>query len=171
MEKLHAFCSRRGNQVSRPIYCLGQTPGIDTSKGNEGVLDVIEGTGFELVSRMCVDHPLKCSKCRCELGDCPYCSTPLRRLKGDFDADIAGEICRYVYSQQVNYVLLFATDGDFTRILDTVRRDRGVEIEIVGISPGYWSGASVCRMNRGLFATADYPTPLESVVDELAFPA
>lgn len=171
MSKLRNFCSRRGSQVSRPIYCLGKTPGFHSSEGNQSILEDVERSGFNLVSRKCVEYPLKCSKCRSELGVCSHCQTPLRRLKGDFDADIAGEICRHVYSKQVNYVLLFATDGDFLRILNTVRRERRVKIEIVGISPGYWSGASVCRTNRRLFDTADYPTPLESVVDELAISA
>jgi len=156
------FCQQRGQQVSKPIFCIGRT------STSQPFIDALGYNGFDVITRDSKRYPQKCSRCRKELGSCPHCNEPLDKLKADFDADIGFQIGRHVYGKQTNYLLIFAADGDFVNNLATIKKERNTEIEIVALSPNYQGPMMNCKTNPKLYELANHKTPLETVANQFS---
>lgn len=61
----------------------------------------------------------------------PYIQRSDGSAKGDWDVGITIDVMEL--SQQVDTVVLLSGDGDFDLLIDKVRRDFGVRVEIIGV--------------------------------------
>ncbi|MGH9838024.1 MAG: NYN domain-containing protein [Blastocatellia bacterium] len=167
LDKLINFCYTRGAQVSKPLFFAAKLPSNGQTRGNDKYLRIAEQLGFHVISKEVSNyHSLTCPCCHQDLGDCPYCGNCLEKRKCDLDADIGFEVGRYAYSDQIDYLLLFAADGDFVRVVETVQREKNVEVEVVALSPGMCPRG--CKTSIKLFNSADRQTRLETIVDQIA---